>query len=179
MVFSDLLVENATLRGRKPSDLTQQLLSYDTLERLEDYFAEDNARFARAYFGRETLFMPRTLTEAHCDPQADPSGALRRASGCARAQGQDAGAGYWESWRSCCGHAARCAAQRIPARRGTGAGRRRELAFQIVVGPAGVPIRLHFGPAVSFESGNLRFRPEPTLSRASRFTRLVRLRCSS
>jgi len=73
MVFSDLLVENATLRGRKPSDLTQQLLSYDCLKRLEDYFAEDNARFARAYFGRESLFMPRALTEAHCDSQADPS----------------------------------------------------------------------------------------------------------
>jgi len=73
MLFSDLLVENATLRGRKPSDLTQQLLSHDSLARLEDYFAEDNTRFARAYFGRENLFMPRALTEAHCDPQADPS----------------------------------------------------------------------------------------------------------
>jgi hypothetical protein len=73
MVFSDLLVENASRRGRKPSDLTQQLLSHDSLERLEEYFAEDNARFARAYFGRDKLFMPRALTEAHCDPQADPS----------------------------------------------------------------------------------------------------------
>jgi len=73
MLFSDLLVENATLRGRKPSDLTQQLLSHDCLARLEDYFAEDNTRFARAYFGRENLFMPRALPEAHCDPQADPS----------------------------------------------------------------------------------------------------------
>jgi hypothetical protein len=58
MVFSDLLVENAARRGRKGSDLTYQLLSQDTLETLEHYFADDNARFARSYFRRDKLFEP-------------------------------------------------------------------------------------------------------------------------
>lgn len=72
MVFSDLLVENATRRGRKTSDLSPQLLSAETLQRIERYFAEDNARFARTYFGRETLFEPRdTATEVPPDKRAE------------------------------------------------------------------------------------------------------------
>ncbi len=74
MIFSDLLVENAARRGRKASDLTQQLLSRDTLERLERYFVDDNARFARAYFGRDELFTPRDpLPAAQCDPSTEPA----------------------------------------------------------------------------------------------------------
>ncbi len=74
MVFSDLLVENAARRGRPSCDLTQQLLSRATLESIERYFAEDNARFARAYFGRDTLFAPRDApTTAQPDPGAEPA----------------------------------------------------------------------------------------------------------
>jgi hypothetical protein len=60
MRFSDLVVENAARRGRKTVDLSHQLLSREILERLETYYAADNLRFARAYFGRDTLFAPRT-----------------------------------------------------------------------------------------------------------------------
>jgi hypothetical protein len=59
MRFSDLLVENAARRGRKTVDLSHQLLSGETLERLEAYYAPENSRFARTYFGRENLFAPR------------------------------------------------------------------------------------------------------------------------
>jgi hypothetical protein len=75
MVFSDLLVENAARKGRKSSDLTHQLLSRDTLSRLESYFAEENTRFARSYFGRENLFEPRQPAppHAHATPDAEPA----------------------------------------------------------------------------------------------------------
>jgi hypothetical protein len=74
MVFSDLLVENAARKGRKSSDLTDQLLSRDTLERLESYFALDNMRFARSYFGRDNLFEPRQGGhEAQGAPAAEPA----------------------------------------------------------------------------------------------------------
>ncbi len=56
MVFSDYIVENAVLRGRKTSDATHQLLSSETIEKLQSYFADDNTRFARSYFGRAILF---------------------------------------------------------------------------------------------------------------------------
>jgi hypothetical protein len=59
MVFSDLLVENAARAGRTNSDLARQLLSRATVEEIERYFAEDNQRFARSYFGRDQLFEPR------------------------------------------------------------------------------------------------------------------------
>jgi hypothetical protein len=72
MVFSDLLVENAARRGRKTSDLAHQLLSREALERIERYFAEDNARFARAYFGRDHLFEPRDPTPDVRQPDAEP-----------------------------------------------------------------------------------------------------------
>jgi hypothetical protein len=36
--------------------VAHQLLSRGTVEKLESYFAEDNARFARSYFGRDILF---------------------------------------------------------------------------------------------------------------------------
>jgi hypothetical protein len=71
MVFSDLLVENAARKGRKNSDLTQQLLSREALATIESYFAEDNARFARSYFGRDNLFEPRA--EGVAAPAAEPS----------------------------------------------------------------------------------------------------------
>jgi hypothetical protein len=73
MVFSDLLVENATRKGRKTTDLAPQLLSSGTLQRLEEYFADDNARFANAYFGREVLFKPRDPgVEAQRAADAEP-----------------------------------------------------------------------------------------------------------
>jgi hypothetical protein len=73
MVFSDLLVENAARRGRKTSDLAHQLLSRESLERIERYFSEDNARFARSYFGRDSLFEPRDPTaEAQQHGDAEP-----------------------------------------------------------------------------------------------------------
>ena len=73
MVFSDLLVENAARKGRKASDLSHQLLSRDSLDRIERYFADDNARFARAYFGRDMLFEPRNpAAEAQQSPDAEP-----------------------------------------------------------------------------------------------------------
>jgi hypothetical protein len=75
MAFSDLLVENAARTGRTTSDLTRQLLSRETLETLEGYFAEDNARFARAYFGRDRLFTARDLT-APAPPPPDAEAAL-------------------------------------------------------------------------------------------------------
>lgn len=59
MRFSDLLVENAARMGRRTVDLSHQLLSSETLERLETYYAADNNRFARAYFNRDRLFAPR------------------------------------------------------------------------------------------------------------------------
>ena len=72
MVFSDLLVENAARRGRKSSDLAHQLLSREALERIERYFAEDNARFARAYFGRDHLFEAREPAPDVRPPDAEP-----------------------------------------------------------------------------------------------------------
>ncbi len=73
MMFSDLMVENAAQRGRKNSDLTTRLLSAATVSRIEDYFAADNAQFAREYFGREQLFEPRRREEAtEVDPNSDP-----------------------------------------------------------------------------------------------------------
>ncbi len=71
MVFSDLLVENAARKGRRNSDLTCQLLPREALERIERYFAEDNARFARSYFNRDLLFEPRAQGEQA--PQAEPA----------------------------------------------------------------------------------------------------------
>jgi len=59
MKFSDLLVENAARKGRKTVDLSHVLLPSNTLEQLEAYYAADNARFARAYFGKDKLFAPR------------------------------------------------------------------------------------------------------------------------
>jgi hypothetical protein len=59
MRFSDLLVENAARKGRKTVDLSHRLLSSETLQRLEAYYAADNSRFARGYFGKDYLFEPR------------------------------------------------------------------------------------------------------------------------
>jgi hypothetical protein len=74
MVFSDLLVENAARRGRKHSDLSSQLLSPETIEKVQHYFAEDNAQFARSYFGRDNLFEPRDpATEVKTGPEAEPA----------------------------------------------------------------------------------------------------------
>jgi len=73
MVFSDILVENATRRGRKNVDLSRQLLSEEVLRRIELYFEADNARFARTYFGGEPLFEPREPETGTRDaPDADP-----------------------------------------------------------------------------------------------------------
>lgn len=63
-IFSDLLVENAARRGRKNSDLANQLLSRATLEKIAHYFAEDNRRFACSYFGQEQLFEPGSWAAA-------------------------------------------------------------------------------------------------------------------
>ncbi len=71
MVFSDLLVENAARKGRKSSDLTWQLLSREALARIEHYFADDNARFARYYFNRDLLFEPRA--EGVREPEPEPA----------------------------------------------------------------------------------------------------------
>jgi hypothetical protein len=76
MRFSDLLVENAARRGRKAVDLTHQLLSSETLERLEAYYASDNTRFARAYFGRDSLFTPRASGNGTLKQQPDTEPAL-------------------------------------------------------------------------------------------------------
>jgi hypothetical protein len=58
MVFSDMIVENAARRRREDVDLASELLAAKTVEKIESYFAEDNAAFARSYFGSDTLFEP-------------------------------------------------------------------------------------------------------------------------
>jgi hypothetical protein len=64
MVFSDMIVENAARKKREGVDLASELLSVNTVEKIESYFAEDNATFARSYFGRDALFEPSDRSTA-------------------------------------------------------------------------------------------------------------------
>jgi hypothetical protein len=74
MQFSDMVVQNAQLRGASKSGSVHSLLSADAISMIRAFFDEENRRLAKSYFHRDELFpaMPETAVAASPgDPRLD------------------------------------------------------------------------------------------------------------
>ncbi len=72
MRFSDMVVQNAQLRGASKSGTVHSLLTAESLSTIRAFFAEENRRLAASYFHRDELFP--TMPEPAMVPPSDNPG---------------------------------------------------------------------------------------------------------